>query len=74
MADHTHQTAPTQFVDGAGIRFAYRRFGKNEGVPLVFFQHFTVPISRTICGACQSVLGGTVDWEVTRDLDWLTHP
>ena len=41
MADHTHQTAPTQFVDGAGIRFAYRRFGKNEGVPFVFFQHFT---------------------------------
>ena len=41
MTDHTHQTAPTQFVDGAGIRFAYRRFGKNQGVPLVFFQHFT---------------------------------
>jgi pimeloyl-ACP methyl ester carboxylesterase len=41
MTDHTHQTAPTQFVDGAGIRFAYRRFGKNEGVPLVLFQHFT---------------------------------
>jgi hypothetical protein len=41
MTDHTHQTAPTQFVDGAGIRFAYRRFGKNQGVRLVFFQHFT---------------------------------
>ena len=41
MTGHTHQTAPTQFVDGAGIRFAYRRFGKNQGVPLVFFQHFT---------------------------------
>jgi hypothetical protein len=41
MTDHTHQAAPTQFVDGAGIRFAYRRFGKNEGVPLIFFQHFT---------------------------------
>jgi pimeloyl-ACP methyl ester carboxylesterase len=41
MADYTHQTAPTQFVDGAGIRFAYRRFGQNQGVPLVFFQHFT---------------------------------
>src|SRR5260221_11769269 len=40
MTDHTHQTAPTQFVDGAGIRFAYRRFGKSQGVPLVFFQHF----------------------------------
>ena len=41
MTDHTHQTEPTQFVNGAGIRFAYRRFGKSQGVPLVFFQHFT---------------------------------
>jgi hypothetical protein len=41
MAQHTHQTAPTQFVDAAGIRFAYRRFGKSGGVPLVFNMHFT---------------------------------
>src|SRR3982074_2725330 len=38
---HTHQTAPTQFVEAKGIRFAYRRFGKPDGVPLVFNQHFT---------------------------------
>ena len=38
---HTHQTAPTQFVEANGIRFAYRRFGKAGGVPLVFNQHFT---------------------------------
>ena len=25
---HSHQTAPTQFVEAGGIRFAYRRFGK----------------------------------------------
>src|ERR1700730_12866963 len=37
----THQTAPTQFVEANGIRFAYRRFGKAGGVPLVFNQHFT---------------------------------
>src|SRR5882762_2487200 len=37
---HTHQTAPTQFVEADGIRFAYRRFGKAGGVPLVFNQHF----------------------------------
>jgi pimeloyl-ACP methyl ester carboxylesterase len=41
MTQHSHQTAPTQFVDAAGIRFAYRRFGKSGGVPLVFNQHFT---------------------------------
>ena len=33
---HTHQTAPTRFVEANCIRFAYRRFGKSGGVPLVF--------------------------------------
>ena len=37
---HTHQTAPTRFVEANGIRFAYRRFGKARGVPLVFNQHY----------------------------------
>jgi pimeloyl-ACP methyl ester carboxylesterase len=41
MTQHNHQTAPTQFVDAAGVGFAYRRFGKSGGVPLVFNQHFT---------------------------------
>jgi pimeloyl-ACP methyl ester carboxylesterase len=36
----THQNAPTQFVDAAGIQFAYRRFGKAGGVPIVLNQHF----------------------------------
>src|ERR1700731_420629 len=41
MITYPHQTAPTQFVDANGIRFAYRRFGKSGGVPLVFNRHFT---------------------------------
>jgi pimeloyl-ACP methyl ester carboxylesterase len=40
MTSHTHQTAPTLFLEAKGIRFAYRRFGKTGGVPLVFNQHF----------------------------------
>src|SRR6202047_1918591 len=40
MTQYTHQTARTQFVDAAGIRFAYRRFGKSGGVPLLFNMHF----------------------------------
>jgi pimeloyl-ACP methyl ester carboxylesterase len=40
MTIYTHQTAPTQFVEANGIRFAYRRFGKASGVPIVFNQHF----------------------------------
>lgn len=38
---HTHQTAPTQYIDANGIRFAYRRFGKQQGVPVVLNMHFT---------------------------------
>src|SRR3979411_2807871 len=40
MNNYTHQTAPTQFVEANSIRFAYRRFGKTGGVPLVFSQHY----------------------------------
>src|SRR3981189_2137652 len=40
MNEHSHQTAPTQFVAANGIRFAYRRFGKAGGMPLGFNQHY----------------------------------
>ena len=43
MSKHTHQTAPTQFVEANGIRFAYRRFGKAASVPLIFNQHYWAP-------------------------------
>jgi pimeloyl-ACP methyl ester carboxylesterase len=37
---HTHQTAPTQFVEANGIRFAYRRFGKPGTIPLLLLGYF----------------------------------
>jgi pimeloyl-ACP methyl ester carboxylesterase len=40
MTTYTHQTAPTQFVEANGIRFAFRRFGNQRGVPLVFSPHY----------------------------------
>jgi pimeloyl-ACP methyl ester carboxylesterase len=40
MTADTHQTAPTRYVEANGTRFAYRRFGKEGGVPLVFNMHF----------------------------------
>ena len=41
MNNFTHVTAPTQYIDANGTKFAYRRFGKTGGLPLVFLQHFT---------------------------------
>jgi len=40
VTTYTHQTAPTQYVEANGIRFAYRRFGKAGTVPLLFNMHF----------------------------------
>lgn len=37
---NTHQTAPTQFIEAAGIRFAYRRFGKANTIPVLMNIHF----------------------------------
>ena len=37
---HTHVTAPTRFAEANGTRYAYRRFGEETGVPLLFMQHF----------------------------------
>ncbi|HTE29988.1 MAG TPA: alpha/beta hydrolase [Chryseolinea sp.] len=40
-ASHTHETAPTTYINVKGTEFAYRVFGKNTGIPIVFLQHFT---------------------------------
>lgn len=36
----THLTAQTKFLERDGARFAYRRWGKKGGTPLIFLQHF----------------------------------
>ena len=37
----TLETAPTRYIEGHGIRFAYRRLGDATGTPLVLLQHFS---------------------------------
>ena len=37
----TLETAPTRYIEGSGIRFAYRRLGPSTGTPLVLLQHFS---------------------------------
>jgi pimeloyl-ACP methyl ester carboxylesterase len=40
MSKDTHTTAPTRYVEAGGLRYAYRRFGADAGIPLLFLQHF----------------------------------
>ena len=39
--DATLETAPTRYIEGRGIRFAYRRLGPSIETPLVLLQHFS---------------------------------
>jgi hypothetical protein len=39
MSTYTAVTAPTQFVEANGIRYARRRWGKRSGLPPVFNHH-----------------------------------
>jgi pimeloyl-ACP methyl ester carboxylesterase len=34
------RNTPNRFVEANGIRYAYRRFGKKDGVPLILLMHF----------------------------------
>lgn len=42
----SHNTAPNQFVELGDVRYAYRRFGRPGGTPILLLQHFI----------------GTMDW------------
>ncbi|MDR3487721.1 MAG: alpha/beta hydrolase [Bradyrhizobium sp.] len=37
----TLETAPTRYIEGSGITFAYRQLGPSTGTPLVLLQHFS---------------------------------
>lgn len=38
---YTARTVPTSYVEVQGVKFAYRRYGKKNGVPLVFTNYLT---------------------------------
>jgi pimeloyl-ACP methyl ester carboxylesterase len=40
IENQAHVTAKTQYVEVNGRTFAYRRFGSEDGTPLLFLQHF----------------------------------
>jgi pimeloyl-ACP methyl ester carboxylesterase len=40
MSNDTHETASTRFVQVGDVRFAYRRFGRPGGLPLLLLNYF----------------------------------
>jgi pimeloyl-ACP methyl ester carboxylesterase len=46
MPQDTHETAPTQFAEAGGIRFAYRRFGRCGGTPLLLLNYSAANLDK----------------------------
>lgn len=42
----TYQDAPTQTVNAAGVKFAYRQLGPDTGVPVVFLHHLAAVLDN----------------------------
>src|SRR3954471_7528726 len=45
-ANTTWKNAPTQTIDGGGVRFAYRELGPSTGVPVVFLTHLAAVLDN----------------------------
>src|SRR5690349_12996652 len=46
MPQDTHETAPTRIVEAGNIRFAYRRFGRPGGTPLLLLNYFAANLDN----------------------------
>ena len=43
---YTYATVPTKFVEANGIKFAYRAYGKEGDIPVVYFNHLTANLDN----------------------------
>lgn len=42
----TYATVPTKFIEANGIKFAYRSYGKEGEIPVVYFNHLTANLDN----------------------------
>jgi pimeloyl-ACP methyl ester carboxylesterase len=45
-ANYTYATVPTKFVEANGIKFAYRSYGKEGDIPVIYFNHLTANLDN----------------------------
>lgn len=44
--NYRYATVPTKFVDANGIKFAYRSYGKEGDIPVIYFNHLTANLDN----------------------------
>ena len=45
-SDFNYATVPTKFVEANGIRFAYRSYGKQGGIPVIYLNHLAAVLDN----------------------------
>ncbi len=45
-ANYTYATVPTQFIEADSIKFAYRSYGKQGDIPVIYFNHLTANLDN----------------------------
>ena len=45
-SNYTYATAPTQFVEANGVKFAYRSYGKQGGIPVIYLNHLAAVLDN----------------------------
>ncbi|EJG02051.1 alpha/beta hydrolase fold protein [Flavobacterium sp. F52] len=43
---YTYATVPTRFIEANGIKFAYRSYGKEGDIPVIYFNHLTANLDN----------------------------
>lgn len=44
--NYTYSTVPTKFVEANGVKFAYRSYGKEGDIPVIYFNHLTANLDN----------------------------
>lgn len=46
VVNYTYATVPTQFIEANGIKFAYRSYGREGDIPVIYFNHLTANLDN----------------------------
>lgn len=53
--NYTYATVPTKFVEAKGIKFAYRSYGKEGDIPVIYFNHLTANLDNCDPGIMDTI-------------------
>ena len=54
-SNYTYATVPTQFIEANGIRFAYRSYGKQGGIPVIYLNHLAAVLDNCDPGVMNGI-------------------